>query len=220
MAALEIPGSMTDRSTCSTTRSEYGRDPNRRVAGALTLEQEEALIGLMYDNFQMNDCQSLDYDRVVRCALTLQCDPEVCKALGAPCVPMEQAWLPEDAWITDMCFAFTDADSQLTSRSKPVGAVTPGGISYLVNQGVRSDLANAPGQPDGEHPMAAVLMPEAPAANARAGSAKAKKKGKKKDTLSDTDLLAADLGGKKVRASTPKKVKKSPKRATPREVTI
>jgi len=228
MAALELPGSMTDRSTCSTTRSEYGRDPNRRVAGALTLEQEEALIGLMYDNFQMNDNQALDYERVVRCALTLQCDPDVCKALGAAAVPMEEAWLPEEAWVTDMCFAFTDADSQLTTRSKPQSTITPAGITYLVNQGVRSDLSNAPGVESGDAPVSAVLVPEAPAANARAGGTARKggKKKGKKDQLSDAELLA-DPRAQRPRAmpkasgkATPK-AKKSPKRGTtPREVTL
>ncbi len=46
-------GNDTNRSTCSTTRSEYGRrDPSKRVAGDLSVDQEEVLIGLMFDDFQ------------------------------------------------------------------------------------------------------------------------------------------------------------------------
>ena len=184
MAKLSMTnlGGLTDRSTCSTTRSEYGRDPNRRVAGALTLEQEEALIGLMYDNFMAHESQSLDYDRVVRCAVTIQCDPDVCKALGAPVVTAEEAWIPDDAWITDMCFAFTDADSQLTSRSKPMGPITPGGITQLVTQGAVGllpvPLPSAEGIPLGR--------------TAPKGGSSTKKGSKKKGGkgLSDAELLA------------------------------
>jgi hypothetical protein len=229
MAALQLPsGSMTDRSTCSTTRSEYGRDPNRRVAGALTLEQEEALLGLMYDHFQMCDSQTLDLETVMRCALTLQCDPDVCKALGAQPVPMEEAWLPEQDWVTDMCFAFTDAGSQLTARSKPSGMVTPEGISYLVAQAIMTDLQSAPAADPGAIPPPAVLVPvtaiPSSADNARSTSRKNSKKKSTKKDVSDADLLADPRSQRKATPTKPKatpKPKKSPKRgATPREVTI
>ena len=229
MATLQLPsGSMTDRSTCSTTRSEYGRDPNRRVAGALTLEQEEALLGLMYDHFQMSDCQTLDLETVMRCALTLQCDPDVCKALGAQPVPMEEAWLPEQDWVTDMCFAFTDAGSQLTARSKPSGMVTPEGISYLVAQAIMTDLQSAPAADPGAIPPPAVLVPvtaiPSSAENARSTSRKNSKKKSTKKDVSDADLLADPRSQRKATPTKPKatpKPKKSPKRgATPREVTI
>jgi hypothetical protein len=229
MAALQLPsGSMTDRSTCSTTRSEYGRDPNRRVAGALTLEQEEALLGLMYDHFQMSDSQTLDLETVMRCALTLQCDPDVCKALGAQPVPMEEAWLPEQDWVTDMCFAFTDAGSQLTARSKPSGMVTPEGISYLVAQAIMTDLQSAPAADPGAIPPPAVLVPvtaiPSSADNARSTSRKNSKKKSTKKDVSDADLLADPRSQRKATPTKPKatpKPKKSPKRgATPREVTI
>ena len=229
MATLQLPsGSMTDRSTCSTTRSEYGRDPNRRVAGALTLEQEEALLGLMYDHFQMSDSQTLDLETVMRCALTLQCDPDVCKALGAQPVPMEEAWLPEQDWVTDMCFAFTDAGSQLTARSKPSGMVTPEGISYLVAQAIMTDLQSAPAADPGAIPPPAVLVPvtaiPSSAENARSTSRKNSKKKSTKKDVSDADLLADPRSQRKATPTKPKatpKPKKSPKRgATPREVTI
>lgn len=183
----------TDRSTCSTTRSEYGRDPNRRVAPALSLEQEEALIGLMFDNWMQHQCTTLDYDHVMRCAITLQCNPEVVKAVSkgatAP-VPLEQAWRPDDGWITDMAFAFNDADSQLTARSKPMGDITPGGITHVVETGIGGGSLPPP-------PAGVLAGAGASALNGAetvvVGGPPAKKGKKKKgksDHVSDAELLA------------------------------
>lgn len=99
--SLPAPGASssqdTGRSTCSTTRSEYARkDPSKRVC-SLGVDQEEVLIAMMFDDFMGNDCKSLDYDRVVRCAVTLQCDPDVCKVIGGTPVTEDEAWIPEDS---------------------------------------------------------------------------------------------------------------------------
>ena len=92
----------TNRSTCSTTRSEYGRrgekDPSKRVAGSLSVDQEEVLIAMMFDDFMSTGMQSLDYDRVVRCAVTIQTDGDVCNVLsGSAPVPLDECWIPDDA---------------------------------------------------------------------------------------------------------------------------
>lgn len=90
-------GGDTSRSTCSTSRSEYGRkDPSKRVAGALNVDQEEVLIAIMFDDFMATNMKSLDYDRVVRNAVTIQCDPDVCKVLGVEPVTVDECWIPED----------------------------------------------------------------------------------------------------------------------------
>ena len=92
----------TSRSTCSTTRSEYGRrDASRRVAGDLNVDQEEVLIALMFDEFMATDMKSLDYDRVVRNAVTIQSDPDVCGVLNMSPIPIEQAWIPPDDCAPD-----------------------------------------------------------------------------------------------------------------------
>jgi hypothetical protein len=206
-------GSLTDRSTCSTTRSEYGRDPNRRVCPELTLEQEEALMGLMYDNFMKNDCKMIEYERAVRCALSLQCDPRVCSTLCASAVTIEKAWVPDEAWLTDMVFVFQDAYSQLTARSKPASSVTPNGIAYVVEMGnmAMHDNVVAP----------AVIQSGPLAANPAINVGPAPtKKGKKKDkahALSDAELLADPRPRRPPspkptgRAASPKKSKKKKK---------
>ena len=94
----------TSRSTCSTTRSEYGRrDPSRRVAGDLNVDQEEVLIAMMFDDFMATDMKSLDYDRVVRNAVTIQSDPEVTKVLGIEPIPIEECWIPSDDCASAPC---------------------------------------------------------------------------------------------------------------------
>jgi len=196
-------GMLTDRSTLSTTRSQYGRG-DKRVAPQLTLEQEEALMGLMYDNYMANDGKTLDYDRVVRSALTMQCDPKVCEALGAAPVKFDDAWIPDDAWMTDMCFAFTNADAELTARSRPVGAITPGGITNIV-ESANAELPELPPEV-----LAPVKGADSSSNSAPPSKKAGKKKGKAKD-VSDAELLADP----RLRAPSPKpssrKKKKSPK---------
>ena len=92
----------TSRSTCSTTRSEYGRrgekDPSKRVAGSLSVDQEEVLIAMMFDDFMSTGMKSLDYDRVVRCAVTIQTDADVCNVLSSSApVSLDECWIPDDA---------------------------------------------------------------------------------------------------------------------------
>ena len=55
-------------------------------------------MAMMFDDFMSTGMQTLDYDRVVRCAVTIQTDPDVCKVLNntTPC-KLEEVWIPEDA---------------------------------------------------------------------------------------------------------------------------
>ena len=209
----------TGRSTCSTTRSEYGRDPNRRVAPLLSLEQEEALLGLMFDNWQQHNCQTLNYDHVMRCALTLQCNPAVCTQIGATAVHIDKAWRPDDGWITDMCFAFNDADSQLTARSKPAGEITPGGITTMIMSeiGMPAVESTAPSGgamlPPHPGPMLAGPMGmgggEVLIGAPSGGGKKGKKKKDKSHNLSDAELLADPRRKKQSkRAPSPKSARK------------
>jgi hypothetical protein len=52
---------------------------------------------MMFDDFMSTGMQSLDYDRVVRCAVTIQVDPDVCKVLNATPSTLEECWMPDDA---------------------------------------------------------------------------------------------------------------------------
>ena len=52
---------------------------------------------MMFDDFMSTGMQSLDYDRVVRCAVTIQVDPDVCKVLNASPTTLEECWMPDDA---------------------------------------------------------------------------------------------------------------------------
>jgi len=134
--AAGLSGADTSRSGMSTTRSAYGRkDPSKRVAGALGVDQEEVLIALMFDDFMASGMKSLDYDRVVRNAVTIQSDPDVCGVLHATPVAVDECWIPEDAWITDMCFAFSSTEAQLTARSYPEHDITPPAMTMLVDRG-------------------------------------------------------------------------------------
>jgi len=86
------------------------RQNGSRVADGLSLLQEDALVGLMFDDFEATQGQSLDYDKVKRYAVSIQTDPEICDALDVePIEVVEDAWEPDDDWITNMCHAFTDA---------------------------------------------------------------------------------------------------------------
>merc|ERR1719453_785958 len=119
--------------------------------------------------------QSLDYDRVVRCAVTIQTDADVCKVLSnsTPC-SLDECWIPDDAWITDMCFAFTSTESQLTARSYPNHDITPPAMTLLVERGsekrtgIKSNKLirpKAPAQPPQQPPSTS-----AAAASSSAGS--------------------------------------------------
>jgi len=99
------------------------------------VDQEEVLIALMFDDFMATGMKSLDYDRVVRNAVTIQSDPDVCKVLNAEPIIVAECWVPEDDWITDMCFAFTSTEGQLTARSYPTHDITPPAMTMLVYRG-------------------------------------------------------------------------------------
>ena len=127
----------------STTRSEYARRANNeRVAGALGVDQEEVLIALMFDDFMATGMKSLDYDRVVRNAITIQSDKDVCAVLNATPIPVKECWIPPDEWITDMCFAFTSTEAQLTNRY-PSHEITPPAMTMLVDRGTAKRIRSA-----------------------------------------------------------------------------
>ena len=77
--------------------------PRQRGFEDLSDTQEEALIGLMFDDFVVaHRMKSLDYDKVRRFAMTIQQDPAVCSTLATPPVPGDELmWVPSEEWITD-----------------------------------------------------------------------------------------------------------------------
>ena len=75
----------------------------------LSLLQEDALIGLMYEDFNRNRMRSLDYDKVRRFAFSIQTEPSICVSLDAEPCGEGEAWEPQDEWITSMCQAFINA---------------------------------------------------------------------------------------------------------------
>jgi len=89
-----------------------------RCAQNLNLLQEDALIGLMWEDFNKNDMKHLDYDKVRRFAVSIQNDGEICGRLDAEAVAEEQAWEPPDAWITDMCLAFINAAKEEKKKER------------------------------------------------------------------------------------------------------
>lgn len=89
-----------------------------RCAQNLNLMQEDALVGLMYEDFGKNDMKHLDYDKVRRFAVSIQTDPEICDRLDCETVSEEQAWSPPDVWITDMCMAFINAAKEEKKRER------------------------------------------------------------------------------------------------------
>lgn len=89
-----------------------------RCAQNLNLLQEDALIGLMWEDFNKNDMKHLDYDKVRRFAVSIQTDGEICGRLDAEAVAEEQAWEPPDAWITDMCLAFINAAKEEKKKER------------------------------------------------------------------------------------------------------
>lgn len=91
---------------------------NERVAMNLNLMQEDALIGLMYDEFHSNNMKHLDYDKVRRFAISIQCDPVVANRLDTEALTEDDAWSPPDAWITDMCLAFLSAEKEEKQKAR------------------------------------------------------------------------------------------------------
>jgi len=155
-----------------------------RVASDLSVLQEEALIGLIYEQFVVeNDCKSMDYDKVKRFALTIQMDEEVCATLCTAPVPTEaECWIPEDDWLTDMCKAFkksyeehvamterqsTGSPPELTARSKAVAKVKAKGPKVEPKLSSRSPSGKISNRPRSASPK--------PAAKARPGSARGTK---------------------------------------------
>ena len=69
-------------------------DFDGRVGPACPLQ---VLVAMMFDDFMSTGMQSLDYDRVVRCAVTIQVDPDVCKVLNATPSNLDECWMPDDA---------------------------------------------------------------------------------------------------------------------------
>uniref|UniRef100_A0A7S2CP38 Uncharacterized protein n=1 Tax=Haptolina brevifila TaxID=156173 RepID=A0A7S2CP38_9EUKA len=110
-----------------------------RVANELSVLQEEALVGLIYESFVVdNNCTHLDYEKVKRFAVTIQTDEEVCATLSTTALDGEDdCWVPSDDWLTDMCKAFKKSYEEhvamterqaappveLTARSKVVSKI-------------------------------------------------------------------------------------------------
>ena len=61
-----------------------------RCAQNLNLLQEDALIGLMWEDFNKNDMKHLDYDKVRRFAVSIQTDGEICGRLDAEAAAEEE----------------------------------------------------------------------------------------------------------------------------------
>lgn len=69
--------------------------------------------------------KSLDYDRVVRNAVTIQSDPDVTKVLNAELIAVEDCWIPEDAcachaaapahvcWLPNAVLAISQVDANV-----------------------------------------------------------------------------------------------------------
>ena len=95
------------------------REKASRVASSsLSLPQEDALIGIMYDDFHHNRMQHLDYNKIRKYAFELQTDPQVCASLDAEPCGEGEVWEPSDDWITDMCLAFRNAAREQANAKK------------------------------------------------------------------------------------------------------
>jgi len=98
--------------------TSHKRQQAARVAQDLTLLQEDALIGIMYEEFGKNKMKHLDYDKVKGFAFELQTDAAICASLDAEACGEGEAWEPSDAWITDMCRAFLNAQRDATKKER------------------------------------------------------------------------------------------------------
>ena len=70
---------------------------SRVLPGTISVLQEDALIGLMYEDFGRNRFKSLDYNKVRRFALSIQTHPAICSALDSEPVEPAEAWEPPDS---------------------------------------------------------------------------------------------------------------------------
>ena len=118
---------------------------NDRVAQNLSLMQEDALIGLMFEEFGKNDMKHLDYDKVRRFAVSLQTDPAICERLDCEAIAEDLAWSPPDVWITDMCMAFLNAkkEEQKKARDSAFGGPKVKLAKYRSRSGCASTKAAA-----------------------------------------------------------------------------
>jgi hypothetical protein len=89
-----------------------------RVADGLNELQEDALVGLMWEEFGRSKGNKLEHDKVKRFALQIQADPQVCAALDAQPVAPSAAWMPSDAWISDMTRAFKNARAEEKKKER------------------------------------------------------------------------------------------------------
>lgn len=81
----------------------------------------QVLVAMMFDDFMSTGMQSLDYDRVVRCAVTIQVDPDVCKVLNATPSTLEECWMPDDA-CEQRALRFGVGDLSSASMGVPLSA--------------------------------------------------------------------------------------------------
>lgn len=97
----------------------HRRSKDQRICNELSPVQEDALVGLMFDEFSRNNCKHLDYDKVRRFAFELQTDPVICASMEAEPLGEGECWTPSDEFITEMCRAFlAHAKEQAQERSK------------------------------------------------------------------------------------------------------
>ena len=81
--------------------------------------QQEALLGMIYDDFVVkNGARHLDYDKVRRYAFSMQIDDEICAVLAAEACAESVAWAPDDDWITQTCLAFRETKVQMEVAAK------------------------------------------------------------------------------------------------------
>jgi len=182
---------------------------------------------MMFDDFMSTGMQSLDYDRVVRCAVTIQTDGDVCNVLsGSAPVPLDECWIPDDAWITDMCFAFSSTEGQLTARSYPEHDILPPAMTLLVERGsekrtgIKSQKQIRPKPPSAPQPNLS-KPPPAGFNSSRDRPGSSSSRSARMGSASSSAAGAADVGGPSgtkgaARGDSPKKSRKgkaSPKTA-------
>ena len=96
----------------------HRRAKESRCASELAPLQEDALIGLMFDNFAANKYKHLDYDKVRHYAFELQTDEVICASMDTTACGEGEVWLPPDEWITDMCRAFLAHSKEQSAKDK------------------------------------------------------------------------------------------------------
>ena len=80
--------------------------------------QEDALVGLMYEEFGASGNKHLDYDKVRRFAFQLQTDPLICQSMDTEPRGEGECWEPNDTFITEMCKGFVAHARQQMAKER------------------------------------------------------------------------------------------------------